>query len=41
MALLSLASEMRVVNIQGEHAGEDIEERAFKAMFNAEIEVIL
>ncbi len=34
MALLPLASEMRMVNIQGDHAGEDIEERAF-------IEVVL
>ena len=40
MALLSLASEIRVVNIQGEHAGGDIEDPTFKEMFNAVIEVI-
>ena len=41
MALLPLASEMRMVNIQDEHAREDIEERAFEEMFNILIEVVL
>ena len=41
MALLPLGSEMSMVNIQGEHAGEDTEERSFEEAFDTVIEVVL
>ena len=41
MALLPLGSEMRMVNVQGEHAGPDIEERSFEETSNTVIEVVL
>jgi ureidoglycolate hydrolase len=39
--LLPFGSEMSMVNIQGEHAGEDIEQRSFEATFQTVIEVVL
>jgi ureidoglycolate hydrolase len=41
MTLLPLGSDMRMVNVQGEHAGADIEERSFEETFNTVIEVVL
>jgi ureidoglycolate lyase len=39
--LLPFGSEMSMANIQGEHAGEDIEQRSFEAAFHTVIEVVL
>jgi ureidoglycolate lyase len=41
MALLPLGPEMSMVNIQGEHSGEDTEERSFEEKFGTVIEVVL
>jgi ureidoglycolate lyase len=41
MTLLPLGPEMSVVNIQGEHAGEDTEERSFEEAFQTVIQVVL
>jgi ureidoglycolate lyase len=41
MALLPLGREISMVNIQGEHAGEDTEERSFEEKFDTVIEVVL
>lgn len=41
MALLPLGPEMSMVNIQGEHAGEDTEERSFEEAFETVIQVVL
>jgi ureidoglycolate hydrolase len=41
MALLPLGSEMCMVNIQGEHASDDIEERSLEEALNTVIEVVL
>jgi ureidoglycolate hydrolase len=41
MALLPLGPEMSMVNIQGEHSGEDTEERSFEEKFDTVIEVVL
>jgi ureidoglycolate hydrolase len=41
MALLPLGPEMSMVNIQGEHSGEDTEEPSLEEKFDTVIEVIL
>jgi ureidoglycolate hydrolase len=41
MAPLPLGPKMSVVNIQGEHAWEDTEERSFSEKFDTVIEVVL
>jgi ureidoglycolate lyase len=41
MPLLPLVPKMSMVNIQGEHSGEDTEERLFREKFDTVIEVIL
>jgi ureidoglycolate lyase len=41
MAPLPLGPEVSVVNIQGEHSGEDTEERSFEQQFDTVIEVVL
>lgn len=41
MAPLPLGPEVNVVNIQGEHSGEDTEERSFADQFDTVIEVVL
>jgi len=41
MALLPLGPKMTMVNIQGEHSGEDTEERSFPEKFDTVIEVVL
>jgi ureidoglycolate hydrolase len=41
MALLPLGPEVSMVNIQGEHSGEDTEERNFEEQFDTVIEVVL
>jgi ureidoglycolate hydrolase len=41
MALLPLGPKMSVVNIQGEHSGEDTEERSFPEKFDTVIEIVL
>jgi ureidoglycolate lyase len=40
-ALLPLGPEMSMVNIQGEHSGEDTEERSFEEAFETVIQVVL
>ena len=40
-APLPLGPEVNLVNIQGEHSGEDIEERSFEDKFDTIIEVVL
>jgi ureidoglycolate hydrolase len=41
MTLLPLGADMRMVTVQGEHAGADIEERSFEEAFHTVIEVVL
>jgi ureidoglycolate hydrolase len=41
MALLPLGSEMSMVNLQGEHASDDIEERSLEEALNTVLEVVL
>jgi ureidoglycolate lyase len=41
MALLPLGPEISMVNVQGEHAGEDTEERSFEEAFDTVLEIIL
>jgi ureidoglycolate lyase len=41
MALLPLGPEMSMVTIQGEHSGEDTEERSFEETFATVLEIIL
>jgi ureidoglycolate lyase len=40
-ALLPLGPEMSMVNSQGEHSGEDTEERSFEEAFETVIQVVL
>jgi ureidoglycolate hydrolase len=41
MAPLPLGPEVNLVNIQGEHSGEDTEERSFEEKFDTVLEVVL
>jgi ureidoglycolate lyase len=41
MTPLPLGPEVNLVNIQGEHSGEDTEERSFEDRFNTIIEIVL
>ena len=41
MAPLPLGPDVSVVNVQGEHSGEDTEERSFEEKFDTLIEIVL
>jgi ureidoglycolate hydrolase len=41
MAPLPLGPEVKLINIQGEHSGEDTEERSFEETFDTVIQVVL